>query len=369
MQRHGESVATDAPDLTVLRRALETEEHRFSRCKGNTTGDPDLVDLVAKADWVVPEARVGLTKPELRPFFLRGLTPGSWLVEEPCEGQRFSLLLMPFTMVSTSGLAHLSLMVPSCIQIHAGVRLVGFCSVTADLQLRTGRMEQSRLTMLLCQWLSSSFRSRGLLDPSISTPTASMCAPARARSHSARSAVRTSHFATDCNKLCRDTRELWGFHGAEPTSPRTISTSSIRHRRSLWAMPWGMHSPRKEQAFFLRPTTGSKWTRSYGLSNSASMPPVYLLLRLLHEVSLPTLRMSCSQHDASENVNAPSWKMLPRTHLSRLAKGTTAVCVRAPHQLVVRWIGCAAPFAQNRPALIRPIQCASGTRRYMSGIV
>ena len=40
---------------------IETEEHRFYFCKGNTTGDLDLVDLVAKTDWILPEARVGLT--------------------------------------------------------------------------------------------------------------------------------------------------------------------------------------------------------------------------------------------------------------------------------------------------------------------
>ena len=33
----------------------------FTVAKGNTTGDPDLVDLVAKTEWIVPEARVGLT--------------------------------------------------------------------------------------------------------------------------------------------------------------------------------------------------------------------------------------------------------------------------------------------------------------------
>ena len=43
---------------------IETEEHRFYCCKGNTTGDPDLVDLVSKT-------RVGLTKLELRSVFLR----------------------------------------------------------------------------------------------------------------------------------------------------------------------------------------------------------------------------------------------------------------------------------------------------------
>ena len=117
LHRHGESLATDAPDLTVLRRHLHSLQKRgllerrlVEDCglnrdamklsckttqsarvvitrksrqksivsvvaKGNTTGDPDLVDLVAKTDWIVLEARVGLTEPELR--------SGSWWVEEP----------------------------------------------------------------------------------------------------------------------------------------------------------------------------------------------------------------------------------------------------------------------------------------------
>ena len=118
LHRHEESLATTAPEITVLRRHLhslrkrglperaamlqlaacgglwpeqrrheaflqdhancprchtaeiETEEHRSYICKGNTTGDPDLVDLVAKTDWMLPEARAGLPKPELRFFFL-----------------------------------------------------------------------------------------------------------------------------------------------------------------------------------------------------------------------------------------------------------------------------------------------------------
>ena len=48
---------------------IETEEHRFYFCKGNTTGDADLVDLVATTDWILPEARVGLTKPYCDPSF------------------------------------------------------------------------------------------------------------------------------------------------------------------------------------------------------------------------------------------------------------------------------------------------------------
>ena len=112
LHRHGESLAATAPDLTVLRRHLHSlrkrglkpscrtmqtarvvtprklkeREHRFYCCKGNTTGDPDFVDLVAKTDWILLEARADFTKPELRSLFLRGLTSGSWLVTEPYEG-------------------------------------------------------------------------------------------------------------------------------------------------------------------------------------------------------------------------------------------------------------------------------------------
>ena len=118
---------------------IETEEHRFCYCKGNKTGDPDLVDLVAKTDCVVSEARVGLTKPDLRSFFLRGLTPGSWLVQEPYEGPEVFLVadaihdgfhFGPGTFC-TDG----SKLYPDPRRREVGW---GFCSVTADLNLRTG---------------------------------------------------------------------------------------------------------------------------------------------------------------------------------------------------------------------------------------
>ena len=112
--------------------------------------------------------------------------------------------------------------------------------------------------------------------------------------------------------------------------------------------------------------TGSRWTRSHGLSNSASTPLVYLLLRLLHEVSLLTLRMFCLQHDASGNVNAPSWRNPHRTHWSRLAKGIITVCVNILPQGVELWIGFGIPSAQDRPALVLPILCASAIRCFMS---
>ena len=48
---------------------------------------------------------------------------------------------------------------------------------------------------------------------------------------------------------------------------------------------------------------------------------------------------------ASGNVNAPSWKTPPRTHWSLWAKGIIAMCVKTLHQPVVRWFGSEAPFA------------------------
>ena len=211
---------------------IETEEHRFSCCKGNNTGDPDLVDRVAKTEWIASEARVGLTKPELRSFFLRGLTPGSWLVEEPYEGPEVFLVV---------DATHDGLHFGPGTDFTDGSKLYpyprrrevgwGFCSVAADLQLRTrayGPVTLDNAAVPVAEnLLQSSFWSKGLVDPSISTPTASMCALARTRSHSARSAVLTSHFGPDCSKLCRSTRVLLRFLGAEPTSLRTISIISF----------------------------------------------------------------------------------------------------------------------------------------------
>ena len=151
-------------------------------------------------------------------------------------GQRFSLLPVPFMMGFTLALAHISLMVPNCTQIHADVRLVGdFVLSQLTSKCAHEHVDQSRLIVARCRWLNflqSSFCLKGLLDPSISTPTASMCALARTRSHGARSALRTSLFGPDCSKLCRDTRVQWRFLGAKPT----FSISSIRHPRSWWTM-------------------------------------------------------------------------------------------------------------------------------------
>ena len=96
-------------------------------------------------DWILPEARVGLTKPELRSFFLRGLTPSSWLV----AGTYF-----------TDG----SKLHPDPHRREVGW---GFCAVPADLQLRTGAHGQSHLKMLLHQWLNSLHSSSWLKGPSL----------------------------------------------------------------------------------------------------------------------------------------------------------------------------------------------------------
>ena len=90
------------------------------------------------------------------------------------KGQRFSLLPMPFMMGFTLALAHVSLMVPNCIKIHADVRLAGDFPSQQTSNCAQEHMDQSRLIMLRCQWLNflqSSFWSKGLLDPSAFTPT------------------------------------------------------------------------------------------------------------------------------------------------------------------------------------------------------
>ena len=186
LHRHGESFAAATPDLTILRRHLhslrkrglleraamlqlaacgglwteqrryeaflqdhaicrrcdieiESEEHRFYVCKGNAEGDPDLVDTVAKTDWILPEAREGLTKPDLRSFFLRGLAPGSWLVEAPYDGPEVFLVADAihdgFHFGPGTYFTDGSKLYPDPRRREVGW---GFCSVTADLQLRTG---------------------------------------------------------------------------------------------------------------------------------------------------------------------------------------------------------------------------------------
>ena len=47
---------------------IESEEHRFYVCQGNAEGFPDLGNFVAKTDWILLEAREGLTKPDQRSF-------------------------------------------------------------------------------------------------------------------------------------------------------------------------------------------------------------------------------------------------------------------------------------------------------------
>ena len=128
---------------------------------------------------------------------------------------------MPFMMVSILTLAHSSPMVPNYIPIHAIVRLVGVSALSQQISnCAQEHIDQSHLTMLLCQWLSSLQSSswlRGLLGPSTSTPIASMCVLAKTSSQCARNEAHTSHFGPDCSKLCRDIRERSRTLGAKPT--------------------------------------------------------------------------------------------------------------------------------------------------------
>ena len=129
--RHGESFAIATPDLTVLRRHLhslrkrglleragllveacgrnngatkrscrtvqfarvatlemESEEHRFCVCEGNGEGDPDLLDIVAKTDWILPEALEGLMKLALRSFSCVAWHQDLGCWRRPTRGQR-----------------------------------------------------------------------------------------------------------------------------------------------------------------------------------------------------------------------------------------------------------------------------------------
>ena len=149
------------------------------------------------------------------------------------KGQRFSLLPMPFMMVFTVALARISPMFPSCILTRDVARLVGgsVCSVTAGLPLRTGAhgpVTLDNATVPVAELLAVTFfGSKGLLDPSTSTPIASMCALAKTSLHNARNEAHTSLFGPDCSKPCQGIREMLRSLGAKPTSPRTTSTSWI----------------------------------------------------------------------------------------------------------------------------------------------
>ena len=317
-------------------RTTRTARVVIPRKSKHNTSDPDLVDLVAKTDWILPEALAGLTKPELRSFFLRGLTPRSWLVEEPYEGPEVFLVADAihdgFHFGPGTYFTDGSKLYPDPRRREVGW---GFCSVAADLQWRTGAygpVTHDNATVPVAELLAVIFLVERSVGP--------------------------IHIHSDCMYVCSGKNNIARRteRGAHVTLWSRLQQAFSRHQGDVEISWCTAH---------ITPDKFHQFNSTDGLFHSASMPPVYLLLRLLHEVSLLTLRVFCLQRDASENVSAPSWKMLPRTHLSRLAKGITAVCVRTLHQLVVRWIGCAAPFAQGRPTLIRSIQCASGTRCYM----
>ena len=151
-QRHHEALLQDhavCPRCDTSE--IESEWHRFYFCRGNATGDPDLVDHVAKTDSIVSEARVGLTKPELRSFFLRGLTPGSWLVEEPYEGPKVFLVadaihdgfhFGPGTYFTDGSKLYLD------PRRREGVSVLS----QQIFKCAQERMDKSHLTTLLCQW-------------------------------------------------------------------------------------------------------------------------------------------------------------------------------------------------------------------------
>ena len=170
---------------------IETKKHRFHCCEGNSTEIPTMLTV---------SPRLTLTKPE------RGLTPGSWLVEEPYDGPE----VFPVAGASHVGFSHrpwhiLLLMVPNCILIRAVVRLVGVSVLSHQIfNCAQKHMDQSRLRRLLYQWLNSWKKQAG-------TAHETRCA---------------RHSGPDCSKPCRNTRERSRSLGARPTSPLTTSTNS-----------------------------------------------------------------------------------------------------------------------------------------------
>ena len=417
--RHGESFAAATLDLTVLRRHLhslrkrgllerdamlhlaacgglwteqrryeaflqdhaicprcdteiESEGHSFYVRKGNAEGDPALVEIVAKTDWILPEAREGLTKPDRRSFFLRGLAPGSWLVEAPYDGPDVFSVADAIQDGFHFGLGTYftdgSKLYPDPRRREVGW---GFCSVTADLHFRTGAYGPVTLenaTVPVSELSAVTFLVESSVGPiHIHSDCKYVCAGKNKLAQRTNDEL-TSHFGPDCSKLCRDIMERLRSRGAKLISLPTTSTSLRLHLRYSWAMLWRTRSPRKVRASSLLSLIGVKWIRSLGQYSSVSMPPAYLLLRLHREAPLLTQRMFCSPHDVSVNASAPVWRMLHHTLWSLLAKSITAMFANFPHLREVRWTGYETPFAQDRPILTQPCQSALGIKRFMSRI-
>ena len=154
---------------------------------------------------------MGLTKPELRSFFLRGLTPGSWLVEEPYDGPEVFLVadaihdgfhFGPGTYFTDVSKLYLD---PRRREVGWG-----FCSFTADFQLRTGAC----CPVTLAELLAVIFLVERSVGPiNIHSDCKYVCAGTTS-SHSARNVAHTSHSKPGCSKPCRNIRERSRFLGA-----------------------------------------------------------------------------------------------------------------------------------------------------------
>ena len=328
---------------------------------------PRLTGLCLKLEWA-------LTKPELRSFFLRGLTPGSWLVEEPHEGPEVFLIADAIHDGFPLWPWHIHRRVPSCIPVHAGVMLVGgFCSVAADLQLRTrayGPVTIDNATVPVAELLAVIFLVQRSVGP--------------------------INIHSDCKYVCSGKNKLAQRteRGAHVTLRSRLQQALSRHQGTVkisWCkahitsdnfhyfamtpeilvrtMLWRMHSPRKEQACSLR--CQYDWVKMDQIT-WAVQQRIYATSILAAQAaprSVPVHAEDRSARSESENGNAPSWRMPPRTHWFLSAKGIIATCVKTLHQPLVHCIGSATPFAQDRRAIIHPIPCASGIRCYMSRIV
>ena len=106
----------------------------------------------------------------------------------------------------------------------------GFCSVTLDLQLRTGvngPVTLESATVPVAELLAVISWLKGQLDPFTSTQTVSIFVQAQTNWHKALNEERSSHSGPDCTKLCRDIKELTRCLGVKPTSLQVTSTSLV----------------------------------------------------------------------------------------------------------------------------------------------
>ena len=261
---------------------------------------------------------------------------------------RFFLLPMPFMMVFTLALAHTLLMVPNGILIHAVVRLVGVSALSQQIfNCAQEHMDQSHLTMLLCQWLSSlqsSSWSKGLL-------------------------LTAKYVYAGFNKLAQRT-----ICGAHVTLWTRLQQALSKHKGTVESSWCTAHATAENfHQFAMTPEILFGIAVADALAkNGASVFPAVDDWGKMDQITWAVQQRTKATSilaalAAPRNASAP-----PRGHFDRCTpnpktraphpgerrthcKGITATCANILLQGVEFWIGFGMriPSAQDRPALIR----------------